>query len=271
METKTFTKDGVTFRYFDSETGSLPFVFQHGIGGNLENVVSLFKMPPEIRLISFDARAHGETHPVGELSKLNLSTFVDDLIFLLDHLKVSKAVIGGMSMGAALGLNVGIRYPERAKGLVLYRPAWFDNGMTASARGFYQQLVDLLRGFGPSEGQKRFMESESYKTLQKNFPDTAKSLASQFLAKKAEEYVIRFEKLPYQSVVNDTSEISAINLPTLVISTKLDPVHPYEYGKCLSTLIPHSTFIEASPKSVNVEKHIAESQAALNAFLQGLS
>ncbi len=267
MATKYFSREAITFRYEDTQTGSIPLIFQHGIGGNLENIVSLFKFPENIRLISLDSRGHGETIPVGDLSHFNLYTLVDDIMALMDELHLQKVWLGGMSMGAALAMNAAIRFPERLKGIIIYRPAWLDGGMPSYALSLYEQIVALLRGFGPDEGKKRFLESEAYKTLLGNFPDTAKSMAAQFMAKKALENVIRFEKLPYQKVVHDISEISRIALPSLIISTKLDPVHPFEYGKCIASLIPHSTFMEATPKSVSAEKHIAESQESITSFL----
>ena len=266
IEFKTFVHDDITFRYYDSETGTIPFFFQHGIGGNLENVISLFKLPPEVRLISFDFRAHGETSPIGDLFKFNLYSFGNDIIALMDHLQIPQAIVGGMSMGAAVGLNLAIRLPARLKGIVLYRAAWLDGSMTLPTISLFEQIVELIRGYGAVEGQKRFTNSEAYHYLLKEFPDTAKSMLSQFSAKKSSENIIRFETLPYQNVVNAISEISEVNLPTLIISTRRS-VHPFEYGVCLSALIPDSIFVEATAKAVSVEKHIAESNEAINKFL----
>ena len=74
----------------------------------------------------------------------------------------------------------------------------------------------------------------------------------------------------FEAIIKDISDVSSIRCPTLIISTKLDPIHPYEYGKCLASIIPRSVFFEAVPKSENLEKHLGESQAALSAFLQKL-
>lgn len=268
METETFTRDDIAFRYYDSKSGSTPLIFQHGIGGNLENVISLFKLPPETRIISMDCRGHGDTRPVGDLSNFTLPTFVDDVMALLDHLEIPTAIFGGMSMGAAEAMNAAVRYPDRLKGLILYRPAWLDGAMTDFTQSLYKQLVELIRGYGPAEGQKRFSRSETYAYLLKNYPDTAKSILSQFTAKGALENIIRFERLPYQRAVDTIAQISAIRLPTLVISTKIDPVHPFEYGQCLAALIPDAIFKEATAKSINVEKHLSESEKSICSFIE---
>jgi pimeloyl-ACP methyl ester carboxylesterase len=64
------------------------------------------------RLITPDLRGFGESDaPDGPYS---MSLFADDIVALLDHLGIEKAVIGGMSMGGYVLLNILERYPERA-------------------------------------------------------------------------------------------------------------------------------------------------------------
>jgi pimeloyl-ACP methyl ester carboxylesterase len=64
------------------------------------------------RLITPDLRGFGESEaPEGAYS---MSLFADDIVALLDTLGIEKAVIGGMSMGGYVLLNMLERYPERA-------------------------------------------------------------------------------------------------------------------------------------------------------------
>src|SRR3954469_5820695 len=121
----TFDHDGLAFHYRDEGRG-LPFVFQHGLGGDVSQPFGLYSPPAGVRLIAFDARAHGETRPVGDPKKISLAEFADDLVALLDHLGIDRAVVGGVSMGAAVALSAALRHPARVEGLVLSRPAWLD-------------------------------------------------------------------------------------------------------------------------------------------------
>jgi pimeloyl-ACP methyl ester carboxylesterase len=120
-----FTRDHIRFHFLDSGAG-LPFFWQHGLGGNAHLAYELFKPPPGFRLISFDARGHGRTHPAGDAAKFAFCTFAEDLRALMDHLRIQQAVVGGSSMGAGLALHLALRFPERVLGLVLSRPAWLD-------------------------------------------------------------------------------------------------------------------------------------------------
>lgn len=63
------------------------------------------------RIITPDLRGFGGScAPANDYS---IDSFADDIINLLDHLKINKAVIGGMSMGGYVLLNLLERYPQR--------------------------------------------------------------------------------------------------------------------------------------------------------------
>jgi 3-oxoadipate enol-lactonase len=63
------------------------------------------------RVITPDLRGFGESEaPDGDYS---MDLFADDLVSLLDHLGVEKALIGGMSMGGYVLLNLIERHPQR--------------------------------------------------------------------------------------------------------------------------------------------------------------
>lgn len=63
------------------------------------------------RVISPDLRGFGESPLTAE--SMSISDYADDMVRLLDYLGIDKAVVGGMSMGGYLLLNLLERYPER--------------------------------------------------------------------------------------------------------------------------------------------------------------
>jgi pimeloyl-ACP methyl ester carboxylesterase len=144
-----FSHDGLDFHYLERGTG-IPLVFQHGLGGDVWQPIGIFDPPPGYRLLAMDCRAHGNTRPLGDLEKIRLSNFADDLLALLNHLGVPSVIVGGISMGAAVSLNFTLRYPERVRGLILSRPAWLDGPMTQNAE-IYARIAQLIR----QEGSKR--------------------------------------------------------------------------------------------------------------------
>ena len=69
------------------------------------------------RAIAYDLRGHGGTN-AGD-GQYTLEFLVDDLIALLDHLRIKKAVLCGLSMGGYIALRAVQRNPERILGLIL--------------------------------------------------------------------------------------------------------------------------------------------------------
>ena len=63
------------------------------------------------RAVVPDLRGFGESEAGTEVGSTDL--LADDLIALLDYLGIEKAVVGGMSMGGYVLLNLLARYPER--------------------------------------------------------------------------------------------------------------------------------------------------------------
>ena len=55
--------DGIHFHYQDAGRG-VPFFYQHGLGGDVNQTFEIFKPPAGFRLIGFDCRGHGQTRPV---------------------------------------------------------------------------------------------------------------------------------------------------------------------------------------------------------------
>jgi pimeloyl-ACP methyl ester carboxylesterase len=270
----TFERDGIVFHYLDVGQGT-PFVFQHGMGGDLRQPTGLFRPPKGTRLLCLDARAHGGTQPLGDPSALRFDVFGDDLVAWLDHLGVARAIIGGISMGAGVALNVAVRYPQRVAALVLSRPAWLDGPMPPENVARYAIIARLLRAVAAAGDPvhalhgalAEFEALGDYRDLLARFPDTAQSLRSQLTNERAVAAVTRLERLPVDQPLADLGAAAAIRIPTLVLAHQQDPIHRFAFGETLARAIPGATMIELTPKSIARERHAAEVQRCLEAFL----
>ena len=109
-------------RYIDvGSPSSIPIIFIHGFpfshrmwnmpGGQVDAVSATN------RVIAYDVRGHGESE-VGS-GQYSIELFVDDLFALMDHLKVPKAILCGLSMGGYIALRASEREPGRVLGLML--------------------------------------------------------------------------------------------------------------------------------------------------------
>jgi pimeloyl-ACP methyl ester carboxylesterase len=260
------THDQIDFNYQDIGSG-IPFFFQHGLGADVNQTFGIFRPPPGFRLISFDCRAHGETRPVGDPEKIGIAAFADDLGALMDCLKIERAIVGGISMGAAIALNFTLRFSERVLGLVLSRPAWLDGPRPENAAVF-TQIAQLIRQHGARGGREEFLKSDTYKKIQSELPDTANSLLNQFNHPRAEETVVKLERIPGDTPNRDLAELARIRVPTLVLANRQDPIHPFEYGEIVARSISGAEFKEITSKSVSIARHEEDVQRALADFLE---
>jgi pimeloyl-ACP methyl ester carboxylesterase len=58
-------------------------------------------------------------------------------------------------------------------------------------------------------------------------------------------------------------------VPTLVIATGKDVIHPLALAEDIAGLIPRARLIEITPKGVDRKRYVAEFQDALDDFLKG--
>jgi len=260
-----FERDGLRFHYHDQGSG-LPFVFQHGLGGDLNQPVGLYRPAAGVRLIALDMRAHGETRPLGDVDRLTIANLADDLIGLWDHLEIEQGVVGGISLGAAVAANVALRYSDRVLGLVLVRPAWIDRPVPENVQ-LYATIARLIRGLGPKEGLEEFRNSPEYGAMERESPDCARSLIGQFEHARAAECVARLERLARDTPCPDRALYRNLQVPTLVLGNRQDPIHPWPLSETLSQLIPGAELREITPKSVNLDGHAADVQLAIDDFL----
>ena len=265
----TFNNDSITFHYRDSGGGGAPFFFQHGLGADVTQPFSLFLPPRTIRLIAFDARGHGGTKPLGDPGQLRFNVFADDLCALLDHLKIRRAVIGGISMGAGIALNFTVRHPERVRALVLSRPAWLEKPHPWNVK-IFTLIARLLEDHGPVRGQELFRDSVEYRDTLRRWPEVAASLAQQFESPQAQETASKLETIITDTPCGDRSLWRRIDVPTLVLANHHDPIHPWEFGEELAREIPGAQLREITAKTVDLEQHTRDVQAALESFLERL-
>ena len=141
-----FTADGVTLRYRELGTGT-PVVFIHGYTAALESMAGIARALPDThRKVALDIRGFGRSSKFAETSKFG-QLMVDDVIRLMDHLKIQRAHLVGHSMGALIAANVAARYPARVSSASLVAgPFYADEATFTTETGRW--AADLESGAG---------------------------------------------------------------------------------------------------------------------------
>jgi pimeloyl-ACP methyl ester carboxylesterase len=263
-----FERGGLAFNYLDvGDSSGRPFVFQHGLGGDISQPAGIFPPTSGVRLLSLDCRGHGGTRPLGPADKLSFSSFADDVAALMDHLGLQRAVVGGISMGAGVALNLAFRYPQRVVGLVLSRPAWLDSPRPENLKA-YPMIARLLREHGAKLGKKHFEGTEEYAELERAAPGAGRSLASsQFGRPRAREYAPVLESLTGDAPGRDLAQWREVRVPVLVLASWQDPTHPHGYAEILARELPSARLEELTPKAEDEGRHAQDARAAIAGFL----
>ncbi|MEA2877641.1 MAG: hypothetical protein QOF14_2837 [Hyphomicrobiales bacterium] len=113
------TRDNVRLHYEEAGSGT-PLLFAHEFAGDWrawEPQMRYFAR--RYRCITFSFRGYHPSDVPPDPSSYSYEHFRDDVIAMLDHLKIDKAHICGLSMGGYATLCVGIKYPDRALSLTL--------------------------------------------------------------------------------------------------------------------------------------------------------
>ncbi|MFE0730860.1 alpha/beta fold hydrolase [Streptomyces antibioticus] len=151
--------DGAALTYDDKgprDGGGVPLVFVHGWTANRHRWDhQLAHFAEKRRVVRFDLRGHGESGGAGVKTVAELA---NDLIALLDHLKIERCVLIGHSMGGMISQTVALTHPERVERMILVNSIarmTFSRGrgllMAASTLVPYKLFVatNIQRAFAP--------------------------------------------------------------------------------------------------------------------------
>jgi 3-oxoadipate enol-lactonase len=141
--------NGVTISYSDTGGDGEPVVFSHGYlmdAAMFDPQVAA--LAPEYRVITWDQRAFGGSRARGQFSYWDSAR---DVLGLLDHLGIERAVLAGMSQGGFVSLRAALLAPQRVRALVLIdSQAGQEDPAVAPA---YEQLEQTWLEHGPAPVQ----------------------------------------------------------------------------------------------------------------------
>lgn len=200
-------------------------------------------------VIRFDNRDVGRstTYDPGT-TNYNVVDMVNDSLKVLDHYKISKAHIVGMSLGGMLAQLIALLHPERALTITMIASGIWDENpelpvidekilnyhSAASEINWNHKSATLefmVGGWRLLNGSKHlFDESRAYKLAEIEF-DRAKNLLSMFnhaLLRGGEEYY---------------GKAKDIKIPALVIHGTEDPVLPLPHPQVIANTIPDSRLL----------------------------
>ena len=262
----TVSVNGITVG-FDDEGGGDPLVLVHG------HPFDRSMWRPQVehfarsgrRVIAPDLRGYGETTVVP--GKTTLETFARDIVALLDRLEVGRVVLGGLSMGGQIVLELHRLFPERIRALLLADTS--AHAETEDGKASRTRAADrLLReGMGPyaAEVLPKMVAPDNIRAL----PDVAEHVLGMMRATSPEGAAAalrgRAERPDYVDM------LARVAVPTLVVVGRDDEFTPIGDARLLHDRIPDAglVIVDEAAHLPNLERP-TEFNRALQQFLDSL-
>ena len=106
--------------YYEVHGEGFPLVWSHEFAGDYRSWAPQVRFfSRRYRVVTYNARGYPSSDVPADGDAYSQEQAVEDLRGLLEHLGVTKAHIGGLSMGGNVALNFGLDHPELARSLIV--------------------------------------------------------------------------------------------------------------------------------------------------------
>ncbi|HEY2589618.1 MAG TPA: alpha/beta hydrolase [Tepidisphaeraceae bacterium] len=232
----TQTVRGVTFHFHDRGKG-LPLVLVHGfpLDSRMWDA-PVSELSSDFRTIAPDLRGFGQTHASDPFT---MESMADDLHALLERIGALPCVLAGLSMGGYIALAYVRKYPADLRGLMLIDTK--AEGDTAEQKEGRQKTIDLVR----SQGAKAVAEQMLPKMLAEETPKRRPAVAQALrgLMEACPPKTIEHALLAMRDRPDQSSNLSSIAMPTLIIVGDHDAITPVAIAQSLQKQIPHAQLV----------------------------
>ncbi|MYY04762.1 MULTISPECIES: alpha/beta fold hydrolase [unclassified Streptomyces] len=232
------TVNGATLHYDDlGPSTGLPVLLIHGHPFNrtLWTPQSAALTAAGHRVITPDLRGYGASDVTP--GQVYLSDFADDLVGLLDLLGIDRAVVGGVSMGGQIAMEVQRRHASRVRALVLSDTS--APAETPEGRTFRNQLADRLL----AEGMDGYADEVIGKMLASYnvtaLPEVAAHVLGMMRATDPRGAAAALRGRAERADYRDT--LAATPCPVLVVVGADDAYTPVADAETITRLAPHAT------------------------------
>ncbi|HET8863188.1 MAG TPA: alpha/beta hydrolase [Solirubrobacterales bacterium] len=251
----TLSYQGHRIGYDEYGEGERPLVLVHGL---LMNRRMFERLGPALarrgnRVICVDLLGHGRSDQPDDLRLYSMPLFAEQIVALLDHLGLERAIVGGTSLGANVGLELAVRHPDRVEGLFIEMPV-LDNALAAVAAIFAPVLLGLRVGRPAIELSSR---------LASLVPRTNHLLdiGLDWARRRPGPSIAVLEGLLLGETAPPREQRRLIEQPALIVGHPRDPLHPFSDSGMLVEELRRARLVEANsifewrtrPKRLNEE------------------
>jgi pimeloyl-ACP methyl ester carboxylesterase len=241
VEDGEFWYGDIRLAYEVHGSGPQVLVYLHGLllDGNLNRPIATALARAGNRVVLLDLPGHGMSDKPRHASAHRMDSYADCVIALLDHLRVATAVVGGVSLGANVGLFCATQAPSRVRGLLLEMPV-LEWAVPGAGLVFLPLLIGLHYA-------ARFVTLIG--EIPRRWPRTSSWVIEGLrapLALRPEESTAVLHGLFVGPLAPTVEQRRAITAPALVIGHHADFIHPFSDARNLVEQLPNARLVQAA-------------------------
>jgi pimeloyl-ACP methyl ester carboxylesterase len=252
MTERIVERDGVRLAAEEAGAGEgPPIVLLHGLTATRRYVVMGSKALERggQRVISYDARGHGQSGRAPSPEAYGYDELAADLGAVLDAFGVARAVLAGASMGAHTLLRLALDAPERVAGVVVVTPAFDPDAVSDYAR--WDALAEGLRVGGVEGFVGAYRVDDE---VPEAWRDTVRTVLRQRMGQHADLDAVAdaLRATPRSRPFESLAELGGVAVPAVVVASRdeADPGHPLAVGEAYAAAIPGARLVtEAEGRS----------------------
>ena len=230
------------YSFIDNNT--VPLVFIHGVGLDHQMWEPQIHYLKDYSTITYDLLGHGKTPYKKE--DVTLNDFSNQLISILNFLKIDKINLIGFSLGSLIGINFASKFQDKLNTLTLIGTTYKRTEKEKS------QVIDR---FNQAKLNKPISKQALKRWFTDEYLEMHPEIYDQFmkiLNKKPEDHSNFLKAYKLFANHNDDFEmIKKISTKTLVMTGSDDPGSTVAMSKALSNDLLKSSFVQ-----INKAKHL---------------
>lgn len=153
------TDDGVKL-WFEETGAGIPIVFVHEFAADHRSWEAQMRhFGQRYRSITYGARGYPPSDVPEKSESYSQDRATDDILAVMDHLRIDKAHVVGLSMGGFASLHFGLRHPKRALSLVV---AGVGYGAEKDQQAKFRAEVEVVAKSLLTEGMPAFAGKYAY-------------------------------------------------------------------------------------------------------------
>ncbi len=186
--------------------------------------------------VTYDIRGLGDSE-VGD-GQYAMESFVDDLMMVVEELKLNKPVLCGLSMGGYISFRAIEREENKFSGVIFCDTR--SNADSNEAKLTRANNIKRINKEGLNNFVAEFISNCFYSESIKNLGDEFEQLIEE--AKKFDPIGIKGCLLAMQGRTDSTDYLPKINIPTLLLCGEYDKLTPQNFMKEIADKINNSEF-----------------------------